>query len=463
MRPFSTPTPPSTERPKRYAGLLRIRLLACVLVVTLVGCEEEPPTLLPSATSVRIERSGEGRFTLLRNGEPFVVQGAGGTSFIDELVAAGGNSVRTWGINDLEREIDGVPFLDFMHKKGLAVVAGIWVQHERHGFDYSDPVQVAEQRRIIRADVERFRDHPAILIWGLGNEVEAFRGDADDAPIWQELNNLARIVKEVDPTRPIMTTVAGVTPDKARSAMRHAPDIDILGVNAYAAAIRTGEILNEAGWDRPFILAEFGPRGHWEVPETDWGAPIEPSSEEKARYYRRTFETVMSDAGDRCLGTFVFLWGYKQEVTHTWYGMFLPSGEKLPPVDVMTKAWSGAYPEILCPVLEDVRFGASLRAVPVGSEWDIFVKARDPQDLPLDFDFLVVSEQTDVAVGGDREEAPPRHPYALLHADGPEARIRVPDTPGAYRLFITVRNTANAATVSNFPFLVESHSLSPAD
>lgn len=455
MRPSTSLKTHPAQRPHRYRGIPQIRwFLACFCALIVAGCQEKAPAKLPP-TSVTIERSADGRFTLLRNGEPFVVQGAGGTSFIDELVAAGGNSVRTWGIDDLERKIEGVPFLDFMHKKGLAVVAGIWVQHERHGFDYSDPEQVAEQRRIIRADVERFRDHPAILIWGLGNEVEAFRGDADDAPIWEELNNLARIVKEVDPTRPIMTTVAGVTPDKARSAMRHAPDIDILGVNAYAAAIRTGEILNEAGWDRPFILAEFGPRGHWEVPETDWGAPIEPSSEEKARYYRRTFETVMRDAGDRCLGTFVFLWGYKQEVTHTWYGMFLPTGEKLPPVDVMTKAWSGAYPEILCPALVDVTFGASLRAVPAGSEWDVSVRAHDPQDLPLDFEFLVVSEQTEVAVGGDREEPPPRHPYALLHANGPEARIRVPDTPGAYRLFITVRNNANAATVSNFPFLVE--------
>ncbi|MCC5804807.1 MAG: glycosyl hydrolase family 2 [Opitutales bacterium] len=405
--------------------------------------------------SVHVERAPGGQFTLLRNGEPFIMKGAGGRSRIEELVAAGGNTVRTWGVDDLEREIAGMPFLDYMHAQGLAVLAGIWVQHERHGFDYSDPDDLERQRRTVREAVETYRDHPAIVVWGLGNEMEAFRGDADDTPVWQEVNILARIVKEVDPSRPVMTTVAGVTPEKVASVLRHAPEVDILGVNAYAAAIRTGEILNEAGWDRPFVLAEFGPRGHWEVPLTPWGSPVEPTSEEKARYYLNTYETVMEDAGDRCLGTFAFLWGHKQEVTHTWYGMFLSGGEKLPAVDVMTYAWSGRYPEVRCPVLRTVDFDGNGRVVPPGTRWDVSAEAVDPQGLPLEFAWEVVSEQSDPAVGGDREEPPPRHPDAILAADENSAAVRAPDTPGAYRLFITVRNTENSATVANFPFKVE--------
>ncbi len=412
------------------------------------------PDARPAAESVRIVQSTDGHFTLLRNGEPFVMQGAGGRSHIDRLLASGGNTVRTWGIDDLGRKIEGKPFLDYMYERGLAVLAGIWVQHERHGFDYTDPEQLERQRRVVREAVETYRDHPAIIVWGLGNEMEAFRGEADDAPVWREVNILARIVKEADPNRPVMTTVAGVTPEKVASVIRHAPEVDILGVNAYAAAIRTGEILNEAGWNRPFVLAEFGPRGHWEVPLTPWGAPVEPTSEEKARYYLRTYETVMEDAGDRCLGTFAFLWGHKQEVTHTWYGMFLPSGEKLPAVDVMTYAWSGRYPEVRCPVLRSVDFPGSGRVVAPGTQWDVSAEAVDPQGLPLEFAWEVVSEQTDPAVGGDREEPPPRHPGAITAADGNSATVRAPAAPGAYRLFITVRNPGNSATVANFPFKV---------
>lgn len=383
------------------------------------------------------------------------MRGAGGHRYLDQLQAAGGNTLRTWGVDDLERMIDGVPFLDFAHQRGLAVVAGIWVQHERHGFDYRDRGRVQEQRRIVRAAVEKYRDHPAILLWGLGNEVEAFRGDDDDAHVWREWNVLAGIVKQADPGRPVMATLAGVTPEKIAKVQQYAPDFDILGVNAYAAAILTGQYLNQAGFDRPFVLAEFGPRGHWEVGKTPWGAPLEPTAEEKGQHYLDTYQRVMADAGDRCLGTFVFLWGHKQEVTPTWYGMFLDTGEKLPAVDLMTMAWSGGYPEVRCPELVSVDFAGAGSVVQPGTEWTVSALVRDPQDLPLAYSWEVISEQTNTSVGGDTELRPTEHPGAVLEVDEHRAVIRAPAPAGAYRLFLTVRNTGASATTANFPFKVE--------
>ncbi|HYD84629.1 MAG TPA: hypothetical protein VEA63_11265, partial [Opitutus sp.] len=69
-----------------------------------------------------------GRFELLRAGEPYVVRGAGGED-LKSLAAAGANSVRTWGAEG----IDGL--LDEAQRLGLTVTVGIWVEHERHGFD----------------------------------------------------------------------------------------------------------------------------------------------------------------------------------------------------------------------------------------------------------------------------------------------------------------------------------------
>lgn len=404
--------------------------------------------------SVRIDQTASGTFELRVDGKPFVARGVGGHRNLDILREAGGNTLRTWGIDDLERKINGKPFLDYALENGFRVLAGIWIQHERHGFDYRDPKQVEEQRRTVREAVRKYRDHPAILMWGVGNEVEAFRGDDDDTHIWKELNALAAIVKETDPNRPVMTALAGVTAEKVAKAMRYCPDIDVLGVNAYAAAIRTGEILNEAGWDRPFMLTEFGPRGHWEVPETDWGAPIEPTGDAKARYYLETYRTVMEDAGDRCLGTFAFLWGHKQEVTHTWYGMFLPTGEKLPSVDTMSLAWSGKYPEFRCPSLEAVDFDGAGKVVKPGTTWTLTATASDPAGLSLNYSWEVFSEQTAPSVGGDREIPPERHPDAVIEITGNQAIVRAPQSPGAYRIFLTVRNTENSATTANFPFKV---------
>jgi hypothetical protein len=414
-----------------------------------------PVLVEPTVVRVEVARQPDGRFQLLRDGMPYVVRGVGGHGEVDRLLEAGGNTVRTWGIDALEQSIEGTPLLDSLHARNVAVIAGIWVQHERHGFDYGDPARVLAQRRAVREAVEAHRDHPAILLWGLGNEVEAFRGDADDTPIWRELDTLAGIVKEADPTRPVLTAVAGLTPRKVRQILRHMPKLDILGVNAYAGAIACGAMLAEEGWDRPFILTEFGPPGPWEVARTSWGAPIEPSSEDKARGYAATQAQATTTFGHHCLGTCAFLWGAKHETTATWFGMFLATGEKLPAVDAMTLAWSGREPPVRCPELLAVDFPGARAAVAAGSRWSVSARARDPQGLPLQYAWEVVSEQTAHGVGGEAEDAPPSHPDAVLASDGAEATIRAPAQPGGYRLFVTVRNTGNSATVTNVPFLVE--------
>ena len=41
----------------------------------------------------------------------------------------------------------------------------------RHGFDYNDPVVVQQQLNDVRQQVIALKDHPALLIWGIGNEL----------------------------------------------------------------------------------------------------------------------------------------------------------------------------------------------------------------------------------------------------------------------------------------------------
>ena len=151
--------------------------------------------LLPSAASaeaIPVElRQAEDGWQLLRDGEPYLIRGAGGTHSLQQLADAGANSIRTWGADDID------DLLDEAHSLGLSVTVGIWLGHERHGFDYNDTAQVAKQLEKARQAVLRYKDHPAVLLWGIGNEMEGFES-GDDPVIWAAVNDVAAMVKELE-------------------------------------------------------------------------------------------------------------------------------------------------------------------------------------------------------------------------------------------------------------------------
>ena len=72
-----------------------------------------------------------GKFSLLRDGQPYFVKGGGGDErSLASLAAAGGNSVRLWGDDNLGKTLDEA------HKLGLTVTAGIWLGQVRQGFHH---------------------------------------------------------------------------------------------------------------------------------------------------------------------------------------------------------------------------------------------------------------------------------------------------------------------------------------
>ena len=118
-----------------------------------------------SAVVVKLQNE-HGNWQLMRGGEPYYVKGAGGSSAsLEGLAAAGANSNRTWGVGDKTRAR-----LDEAHRNGLTVAVGIWLEHERlEKLDYSNADQVEEQAQQVLGHVEALKDHPAVLVWGIGN------------------------------------------------------------------------------------------------------------------------------------------------------------------------------------------------------------------------------------------------------------------------------------------------------
>jgi hypothetical protein len=401
--------------------------------------------LAPCPTS--LHRDPDGSWQLMRQGRPFLIRGAGGSRRFDLLAALGGTTLRTW-------HTSGSDDLDEAHAHGICVMAGLSVAHERHGFDYSDQYRLKRQREEILEVVRRTKDHPALLLWGLGNEAEGFERPDGNPLVWQELDTLAQLIKAEDPLHPVCVVIAGPGAAKLASFERWCPHVDILGINAYGDAKLVPAALDEAGIDRPFMLTEFGPTGHWESRVTPWGAPIEPFVHDKAHTYLTTHCGILERSAGRCLGTFAFLWGQKQEVTPTWYGMFLPSGEKTATVDAMALAWSGEKPEYPSPIISNLQSPLVEAMAPPLTEYEVIAELSTPSGDSLALEWFVLAESSDRKIGGDPESVPPKIPDCVVWAKASAASIRTPSATGAYRLFLYVRDEHGGGASANFPFFV---------
>lgn len=401
------------------------------------------------AVKVELKADG-GNYQLLRDGKPYFIKGAGGDGSKPFLVECGGNSFRTWGVGD-----DTQAKLDEAHKLGLTVTLGIWLGHERHGFNYGNPEQVKKQFDNAREMVRKFKDHPAVLMWAVGNEMEGYK-DGDNLAVWAAVQQIAAMIKREDPNHPVMTVVAELGGQRVPMIHDLCPAVDIVGINTYAGGPSIAERYRKAGGTKPYVVTEFGPPGTWEIEKNAWGAPQELTSTDKATWYRRTYEeSILSEKDKLCLGSYVFTWGNKQEATATWFGLFLASGERLEPVDTMKELWSGTKPPNRCPQIAPLKVLGPNRVKP-GQTIRVEVDVKDPENDPLKIEWRLQKDLSMYEGGGDAQPIPPSYPDAVKNQGEKIVELTMPEDGGAYFLFAVAHDDHNGAAVANVPLFVDS-------
>ncbi|MGK2927143.1 MAG: glycoside hydrolase family 2 TIM barrel-domain containing protein, partial [Lysobacterales bacterium] len=369
------------------------------LYLSVVACAGEPAPATGSAVPVEIVEI-DGTYRLLRGGEPYEIKGAGiEYGNVEALVAHGGNSLRTWR-TDTDRAT-GQQVLDRAAALGVTVLMTIEIGRERHGFDYDDEQAVAAQLEYARGEVLKYRDHPALLAWSIGNEANlSFK----NPKVFDAINAIAKMIHELDPHHPVTTALAGFDARLAELIRTRAPDLDFVSIQMYGDIVNLPRYLDEARWEEPYFVTEWGATGHWEVAKTRWGAPIEQNSSEKAASYLRAYETAIAADPARAMGSYVFLWGQKQERTPTWYGMFLADGSETEVIDVMHYIWNGAWPANRSPRVEglllDGRTANQDIALDAGVRYAASVIAEDPDGDPLDYRWAVMRESEATQEGG---------------------------------------------------------------
>ena len=399
---------------------------------------------LAQVVPVEIVKSEKG-YELLRDGKPYYIKGVGGLAYLEKAKEYGANSFRTWSTEDAKM------YLDKAQELGMTVCLGFWAQHERHGFDWSNEVAVKLQLESFAKVVDEVKDHPALLMWAVGNEVDLFYSNFD---VWKHINDIALMIKSKDPHHPVTTVTAGLDVAEVKLIQKYAPDLDLLGVNTYGGLDFAIESLPYYGWDKPYIITEWGPNGHWESPTTDWGIPIEQTSTEKAKSYRERYEMIFADSTN-CFGSYVFLWGFKQETTSSWYGLFLKDGTQTSVMDVLIEKWSGQKPTNLAPDINAFTINSldAYQSVKVDkrSIMEVNIDAFDPNDDKLSYQIEIVPESTDTKAGGDFEKAPTAVFQKVFSSS--EFKVKAPSKSGKYRLFVVIKDGEKGAT-ANIPFLV---------
>ena len=223
--------------------------------------------------------------SLFLNGEPFYIQGIcwnpvpkGGNHprdldfeaavdvDADLMQAAGINVIRTYEpITDRET-------LDTLYEHGIYVINTVY---SYGGSSVSRAVSI----------VEDLKDHPAILMWAIGNEwnYNFLYYDMSLIEARERINEVAAAIKEVDRTHPV-TTIYGYLPSSF--TIQSMPDIDIWGLNVYSG-ITFGNLFQD--WarlsDKPMYLAEYG--------ADSWNANIGALDEESQAEATRTLTQII--------------------------------------------------------------------------------------------------------------------------------------------------------------------------
>ncbi|HEY4649841.1 MAG TPA: glycoside hydrolase family 2 TIM barrel-domain containing protein [Pontibacter sp.] len=391
-----------------------------------------------------------GNYKLYRHGKPYFIKGAAGYEYFDRVKAYGGNSIRVWHTDDAEQ------ILDEAHALGLTVTLGLWMNREREGFNYYDKKLVAQQKEELREIVLKYKDHPALLMWGIGNEVYA---ESANIKVWDAVNEIAEMIHEIDPNHPTTTTVMNVPLKDIKQIAKRCPALDILSINSFGALHNLPEEIARSAWKGPYIISEFGARGYWEAFYTHWMAPIEQTSSEKAAYSRERYErTVLADTGN-CLGSYVFMWGSKQETTPTWFSLISKDGEETQLVYEMQELWSGKKltknqaPYIAYLTLND-QHAIDNVYLPLGEPAKAQVFAFDPEGKPLRLRWEVLPEIESQDGNTGNEKTPSPVPGVLQQIEGQKVTL-MPNKPGAYRLYVYLYDGDGSMATANFPYYVK--------
>ena len=432
-------------RPGESVAVALVTLIFMLFVTLPIFAQE-------SAGSI-VKITGEkGSWTLEVNGKPFyikgagvgVMTGAGGEDYLKMARELGANAVRTWGTDQGTQE-----YFDIALKYGLMVDAGIWINFAKKGSEYTyigDNEYKQKKRQEITDYVNKFKNHPALLMWNIGNEAIFFTKDEEERiALAKFLEEMAQLVHKLDPDHPVIYTSADTA--ALPYIQKYVPCLDIFGMNIYGS-IR----ISHSKWDKaelniPYCVTEYGPHGPWDVNKDTNGASQDEPDQAKAAIYRNMTNEIIGFKGYN-LGGFAFHLGETTQESLTWWNLNYKL-LKRPSYWEIYKLYTGSKLSNLPPRIVTLKLSKA-KGINPGETIDITAEAVDNDSNPLDYSFLVSTAQEGILQYYVNKEVPVK-----FENQGTGFKMIAPDAKGLYRLYLFVNDGYGNAATANRSFRVE--------
>ena len=389
-------------------------------------------------------------YKLTKDGEEIFLKGICGIDELETMAAAGANAVRIYSHKDISEEL-----LDRAYELGVEVMMGLWLNHETGDFTYaSSTTKVQEQFETLTQVVEKYKNHPAVFCWAIGNEVDKSTS-ANVKAIYKAMNDLARYCHEADPYHPTVAVLAGSSTSKIKWITYLVNHIDIICYNAYKNIANAKE--NTKLFKGPYMITEYSLDQPSETTnKTSWGAVIEPTNQQKAEKFVTRYKNEMYGLRDKnCVGSYAFKDTGSFRVTHTWYGLMIDGYKTLQFVR-LSEAWRGVANEdkIVLPYLTNLYLN--------GKTADKSVKVTAGSQVTLDLELIHHNGETLKYKFELKKEAPISSnsvpgviatEYTKIKDN--QYKFNVPTTAGDYRVFVYIYINDEYVTNMNFPFQVQ--------
>ncbi len=367
---------------------------------------------------------------------------------LQEVKAIGANAIRTWGVGKETGDL-----LDNAQQEGLKVVVGLWLEHGRNGAEGDGSLNYAkdEERKLrqkenLLRDVARYKDHPALLGWGVGNEVILNIASEDQKVAYAKyLEEVVQEIKKLDPDHPVISVSAWTV--SVPYWEKYTPGLDAYGINSYGpAAGAIPDALKAQDADKMYLVTEFGPRGAWDSPKDEFGVPQMPSDDEKYDQISRGWsEWIEGNRARGCAGGFVFNFGDDDAPTSIWLDFYV-RGLRRPAYWATHKAFSGKDPGV--PLENFDGLMVSPKTVQPGGVVKVGIEPLTGEDL-TDVNFTFSPEF------GGRDNRNRMLPVESTGIKGRIFQLQVPAEPGIYRIYASKKSVGGNVTITQSSVKIE--------